>query len=139
MASCSRPGDGFVSMLRHPARGFTVIELIVVLAVVALLLSIIAPRYAQHVDRSRETVLRQNLTALRDAIDKFYGDRGRYPAELDELARERYLREVPVDPVTNRRDTWQVQAPRATERGSVYDVHSGAAGQASDGTLYASW
>jgi general secretion pathway protein G len=116
-----------------------VIELIVVLAVIGLLLGIIAPRYAKHVDRSRETVLRQNLAALRDSIDKFYADRGRYPTDLDELARERYVREVPVDPITDRRDSWQIQAPRTTGQGAVYEVHSGAAGQGSDGTPYASW
>ncbi|MFG6488766.1 type II secretion system protein [Roseateles sp. BYS78W] len=124
---------------QRPGRGFTVIELIVVLAVIGLLLSIVAPRYARHVDRSRETVLRQNLAAVRDAIDKFYADRGRYPADLDELARERYLREVPMDPITDRRDSWLVQAPRAPQQGGVFEVHSGAGGQASDGTPYASW
>lgn len=128
-----------MSKSRPHSRGFTVIELIVVLAAIGLLLSLIAPRYAQHVDRSRETVLRQNLVALRDAIDKFYADRGRYPSDLSELAAERYLREVPVDPLTDRRDSWRLLPPRAGEQGAVQDVHSGAPGQASDGTAYASW
>src|SRR6188472_1835633 len=98
-------------MARRRARGFTLIELLVVLAALALLLGLAVPRYIEHVDRARETVLRQNLAALRDAIDKFNADRGRYPADLAELARERYLREVPRDPVTDRSDTWVVAPP----------------------------
>jgi general secretion pathway protein G len=120
-------------------RGFTLIELLVVLAALALLLGIAVPRYVEHVDRARETVLRQNLAALRDAIDKFNADRGRYPAELAELARERYLREVPRDPMTDRADTWTVQPPPAGTAGQVFDVRSGAAGTARDGSPYAAW
>lgn len=119
--------------------GFTLIELLVVLAALALLLGIAVPRYVEHVDRARETVLRQNLAALRDAIDKFNADRGRYPAELAELARERYLREVPRDPLTDRRDTWVIVPPPQGSEGKVYDVHSGAPGQGQDGKPYATW
>jgi general secretion pathway protein G len=125
--------------VRRLLRGFTLIELLVVLAALALLLGIAVPRYVEHVDRARETVLRQNLAALRDAIDKFNADRGRYPAELAELARERYLREVPRDPMTDRADTWRVQAPPAGVAGQVFDVRSGAAGTARDGSPYAAW
>lgn len=120
-------------------QGFTLIELLVVLAALALLLGLAVPRYVEHVDRARETVLRQNLAALRDSIDKFNADRGRYPAELAELARERYLREVPRDPITDRSDTWVVLPPPQGAEGQVYDVHSGAAGQARDGRPYAAW
>lgn len=121
------------------ARGFTLIELLVVLAALALLLGLAVPRYVEHVERARETVLQQNLAALRDAIDKFNADRGRYPAELAELARERYLREVPRDPITERSDTWAVVPPPGGGTGQVYDVHSGAKGIARDGRPYASW
>jgi len=120
-------------------RGFTLIELLVVLAALALLLGLAVPRYIEHVDRARETVLRQNLAALRDSIDKFNADRGRYPAELAELAHERYLREVPRDPITDRSDTWVILPPPQGTDGQVYDVHSGAAGQARDGRPYAAW
>ena len=120
-------------------RGFTLIELLVVLAALALLLGIAVPRYVEHVDRARETVLRQNLAALRDAIDKFNADRGRYPADLAELARERYLREVPRDPLTDRSDSWIVVQPPQGAEGKVYDVHSGAPGQGRDGKPYATW
>lgn len=126
-------------MARARARGFTLIELLMVLAALAMLLGIAVPRYVEHVDRARETVLRQNLAALRDAIDKFNADRGRYPAELAELARERYLREVPRDPITDRADTWTVVAPPPGNAGQVYDVHSGAQGVARDGRPYAAW
>ena len=127
------------SLMSSRGRGFTLIELLVVLAALALLLGIAVPRDWEHVDRARETVLRQNLAALRDSIDKFNADRGRYPADLAELARERYLREVPRDPITDRSDTWvAVQPPQGAE-GAVYDVHSGAPGQGRDGKPYAAW
>jgi len=119
--------------------GFTLIELLVVLAALALLLGIAVPRYVEHVDRARETVLRQNLAVLRDAIDKFNADRGRYPADLAELARERYLREVPRDPLTDRSDSWIVVPPPQGAEGKVYDLHSGASGQGRDGKPYATW
>lgn len=119
-------------------RGFTVIELLVVLAVVALLISVAAPRYVAHLDRAQETVLRHNLRAIREALDKFYADRGRYPVDLQELVSARYLREMPEDPMTRRRDTWLVQRAQGQESG-VHEVRSGAAGRAHDGTDYASW
>lgn len=126
--------------MTHQSRsGFTLIELLVVLAVMALLLGVALPRYVAHVDRAREAVLRQNLLAMRDAIDKFYADRGRYPHELAELARERYLRQVPADPMTERSDTWIVAVPPAGTPGGVFDVHSGAPGTARDGKPYAAW
>ena len=130
---------GHSLMLSRWRRGFTLIELLVVLAALALLLGIAVPRYVEHVDRARETVLRQNLAALRDSIDKFNADRGRYPADLVELARERYLREVPRDPLTDRSDSWIVVQPPQGAEGAVYDVHSGAPGQGRDGKPYATW
>ena len=123
-------------------RGFTLIELLVVMAALGLLLSITAPRYAAHVDRSRETVLRHNLAGLREAIDKFYADRARYPRDLAELVNEQYLRQIPLDPVTDRTDSWVIVPPRGQPGGQqtgVFDVRSGAAGPARDGTAYAAW
>ena len=120
------------------APGFTLIELLVVMAALGLLLSIAAPRYAEHVDRAREVVLKQNLTGLRDAIDKYHADRARYPADLQDLVQQRYLRQVPLDPITDRTDTWVLIAP-AGQQGAVFDVRSGAPGQARDGSRYASW
>jgi type II secretion system protein G len=123
------------------ARGFTLIELIVVLAVVALLVTIAAPRYVASVERARETALRSSLAVMRQAIDQFAADRGRYPVSLDELAQGRYLREVPQDPITGRRDSWIALAPPEADAdaGGLWDVRSGAGGRARDGSLYADW
>ena len=125
-------------MRAQSSRGFTVIELLVVLAAIGLLLAIAAPRYVQHLDNARDVALKKNLHELRDAIDKFYGDQGRYPAALDELVTRRYLLAVPVDPVTQRSDSWVTVAP-ASQGAGVFEVHSGAKGQAGDGSAYATW
>lgn len=119
-------------------RGFSLLELLVVLAAIGLLLGIAAPRYFEHLDRSREAVLRQNLFALRDAIDKFHADRGRFPTDLAELVRERYLRAIPVDPITERTDTWKPVKPPDGQSDGVYDVRSGAMGVLRDGRPYQS-
>ena len=121
------------------ARGFTVIELLVVLAAIALLLSVAAPRYVQHLDTARDVALKENLHQMRDAIDKFYADQARYPATLDELVTRRYLRRLPADPVTQRSDSWVIVAPGNNAAGAVFDVRSGAQGQARDGSAYATW
>ncbi|MES2298127.1 MAG: prepilin-type N-terminal cleavage/methylation domain-containing protein [Pseudomonadota bacterium] len=120
-------------------RGFTLIELLIVMALISLLLSVAVPRYFGHVDKARETVLRQDLAQLRDAIDKYYGDIGRYPESLDELVTRKYLRKLPTDPFTERADSWIVVAPEKKESGNVFDVKSGASGLARDGSDYASW
>lgn len=122
--------------------GFTVIELLVVLAAIGLLLSIAAPRYVQHLDNAREVTLKEDLYQMRDAIDKFYADQGRYPSALEELVVRRYLRAVPVDPLTQRSDSWTVVGPGSaapTGSGAVFNVHSGAPGRSVDGSAYASW
>lgn len=119
--------------------GFTLIELLVVFTIIALLLTLALPRYFGSVDRSKETVLRENLNQMRDAISRYHADKGRYPESLDTLAAERYLRAVPLDPITESRQTWQVLAPPDTQRSGIYDVRSGAPGQAQDGTEYAQW
>lgn len=119
--------------------GFTLIELLVVMAVIGLLLSLAAPRYFGSVDLAREAALRQDLAVMRDAIDKHFADTGRYPASLDELATRRYLRRVPVDPMTERADSWVIVPPADGTLGAVYDVASGASGTARDGSAYAGW
>lgn len=120
------------------ASGFTLIELMVVMAAVGLLLAVAAPRYIEHVDRARETALRHNLAGLREAIDKFYADKFRYPKDLQELVVERYLRAVPVDPMTERSDSWLPVRPLSQAEG-VFDVRSGAPGKARDGISFAAW
>lgn len=126
-------------MLKQVKHGFTLVELMVVMAIIALLLALAMPRYFNHLERSRETVLKQDLAVMRDAIDKYHGDRGHYPDSLEELVSARYLRMLPVDPITERPDTWQVVAPSGGEAGAVYDIKSGAPGTARDGSTYADW
>jgi general secretion pathway protein G len=118
------------------ARGFTLIELLVVLAIIGGLLALAAPRYLHRVDLAKETVLISDLATMRDAVDKFFGDTGRYPASLDELVERRYLRRIPPDPITESTDSWVVVAPPAPDQGAVYDVKSGAPGKTIDGRLY---
>lgn len=118
------------------ARGFTLIELLVVLAILGGLLALAAPRYLHRVDLAKETVLISDLATMRDAVDKFFGDTGRYPASLDELVARRYLRRIPPDPITESTDSWVVVAPPAPDQGAVYDVKSGAPGKTIDGRLY---
>jgi general secretion pathway protein G len=132
--SSSRAADAGV-------RGFTLIELIVVFAILALLVSIAAPRYFAHVDRAKEAALRQDLSVMRDAIDKFYGDKGRYPSDLAEMVSQRYMRAIPVDPITESAGTWVTVPPPsdAQVKGEVYDVKSGAEGKAGDGSEYREW
>ena len=126
-------------MLKRIKRGFTLVELMVVMAIIALLLSLAVPRYFNHLERSRETILKEDLAVMRDAIDKYHGDRGRYPDSLDDLVSTRYLRALPVDPITDRADTWQIVAPPDGDAGAMYDIKSGAPGTAHDGSAYASW
>ena len=105
---------------RRRRTGFTLIELLVVMAIVATLLAIAAPRYFDHLDRAREASVRQSLAVMRDAIDKFKGDTGSYPRNLEELAEKRYLRAIPVDPLTDSAQTWiEVPAPSSVLRRSA--------------------
>ncbi len=121
------------------ARGFTLIELLVVLAIVSTLLLLVAPRYFQSVDQAREAVLRDNLRTVRDVIDKFHADNGRYPEALDELVEKKYLRALPVDPITESTATWQLVPVPEGYKGTVSSIRSGATGAAADGTKFADW
>ena len=120
-------------------RGFTLIELLVVLAIIATLLTIALPRYFGSIDKSKEAVLRENLFLMREAIGRYYADRGRYPETLDALAADKYLRKVPLDPITDSATTWVVVPPEDPQKLGVYDVRSGAPGKAIDGTEYTQW
>jgi general secretion pathway protein G len=119
--------------------GFTLIELLVVLTIVGVLLTLAVPRYFLNVDRSKEAVLKENLFQLRDAISRYHADRGRYPQTLEALAADRYLRRVPLDPITDSPASWMLIAPQNGQQGGVYDVRSGALGRGLDGTEYAQW
>ncbi|HRD92257.1 MAG TPA: type II secretion system protein [Accumulibacter sp.] len=119
-------------------RGFTLIELLVVLSIIALLLTLAVPRYFHSIEVSKEAVLRENLHLVRETIDKFYGDKGRYPDSLDELVSEKYLRSLPYDPITGSTSTWTLIAPATADAtGGVYDLKSGAPGATRDGKPFA--
>jgi general secretion pathway protein G len=118
-------------------RGFTLIELMVVMAIIAMLVTLAMPRYVHSLDKARDAVMRHDLRAMRDAIDQFVSDRNRYPVSLSELVEQRYLRELPHDPVTDSSATWVLVPPPDSALGEgVYDVRSGAIGTSHDGVSY---
>jgi len=119
------------------SRGFTLIELLVVMVIIASLLAIAVPRYFHSLDHSKEVVLLQDLAVMRDALDQYFEDRGRYPETLVQLSEDRYIRKVPVDPITKSADTWTVTNRDTEGLSGIYDVHSGAEGLSSDGTPFA--
>ena len=119
--------------------GFTLIELLVVMSIIAVLLTIAVPRYFKALERSRETVLRQDLSVMREAIDKHLGDFGQYPDSLAALVERHYIRAVPVDPMTKAADSWQVVVSEDADHPGIRDVHSGAEDTGSDGKPYKEW
>lgn len=123
----------------HPRNGFTLIELLVAMTIIALLLSIVAPRYFNNVSKTEETILKQDLSLMREALDKYHADMGRYPDTLEDLVSKRYFRKIPVDPITQSSATWILVPPASTEKGAIFDVKSGAPGNGKDGTAYADW
>jgi general secretion pathway protein G len=120
-------------------RGFTLIELLVVMAIIGTLLAIAVPRYFRALAHARETVLREDLTILREAIDKYYADLNEYPDTLTALVDKHYVRSVPVDPFTKVSDSWTLIQSEDPDHAGIRDLHSGAADAASDGTPLASW
>lgn len=120
-------------------RGFTLIELLVTMTIIAVLLTLAVPRYFGHVTRTKEVVLRENLHLMRDAIDKYYGDNGRYPDALADLVKRNYLRRIPPDPITDSDTSWITVPPADPGKGRVGDVRSGAEGKGLDGSAYRSW
>lgn len=120
------------------SQAFTLIELMIVMAIVATLISIVMPRYFEGLRRSEEAVLKHDLKEMRDAIDHYYQDKNAYPASLEVLVVERYIKFIPEDPITNSKESWMVVMP-PDRSSSVYDVHSGSGELASDGTPYSSW
>ncbi len=115
------------------ARGFTLIELLVVLAIVALMLMLAVPRYFPSIDASKEKILAENLRNVRETIDHYYGDTGRFPDSLEQLVEKKYLRALPIDPVTDSSTTWIVVPPEDGTKGGVADIKSGAPGSDRDG------
>ncbi len=121
------------------SRGYTLIELLVVMVIISLLLTLAAPRYFGHVDKAKEDILREDLYLMRDAIDKYFMDRERYPDELEDLVAHKYLRAIPLDPYTGSRATWVVEEPGDGSLGTVFNVKSPARGKGRDGTDIKDW
>ena len=126
-------------MVTMKTKGFTLIELLVVLGIVALMLTLAVPRYFPSIDKSKEVVLADNLRNVRNVIDQYYGDTGRYPDTLEQLVEKKYLRALPVDPVTDSETTWIIVAPEDGAKGGVYNINSGAPGNDRSGKPYADW
>ena len=139
-------------MQRSSENGFTLLELIIVIAVIGILATIAMPALKQVPIRANEAVLKTNLHTMRDVIDQHYGDKGKYPTSLEALVEAGYLKKVPTDPITKRSDTWvlvyEEEDPEnpgpETDRGEdgqpgITDVHSGALGNSLDGTPYSEW
>ncbi|WP_020167595.1 MULTISPECIES: prepilin-type N-terminal cleavage/methylation domain-containing protein [Methylotenera] len=119
--------------------GFTLVEMLVVLAILALLLTLAAPKYFSSIDRAKDAALKQDLTTVRESLDKFYADTGQYPKTLDDLVDKKYIRKLPFDPITNSSVTWLITPPEPPLEGDIADIHSGAVGLAQDGSQYADW
>jgi general secretion pathway protein G len=129
---------------RSAAAGFTLIELLVVISLIILLSAIAFATYKDSVQRGREAVLHEDLYRMRDAIDQYYADKGKYPASLDDLVSTGYMRKVPADPITKSDTTWQTvpaepDPNNPTAEAGIYDVKSGADATALDGTKYSEW
>ena len=119
-------------------QGFSLVELLVVLAILALLLTLAVPRYFSSIDRAKESALIEDLSTLRESIDKFYGDIGQYPESLSKLVEQKYIRKIPIDPITEKSTTWILLEAEPPLSG-VFDVHSGAETLAKNGTKYSEW
>lgn len=129
-----------MAQAKTPRGGFTLIELLIVLTLLALIASIVTPIVASSILRAKEAALKENLFVMRKAIDDYYADTGKYPGELQELAEKRYVRKIPVDPLTGRDDTWiLVRDEGEGEENGIIDVRSGSEDKSADGQAYKDW
>jgi len=126
-------------------RGFTLIELVLAIAILAMLGTIAAATHKTHAQKARETVLRHNLQHMRMVLDQYNNDKGNYPPSVDILVDEGYLREIPIDPITKNRDSWQIifeddySDQDSSYEPGIFDIKSGSQAKALDGTWYHEW
>ena len=124
--------------------GFTLIELLIVMAIIGILASIAALQLRKTPLQAKEAALKHNLFVMRDVIDQYFADKGKYPESLETLVEEGYIRKIPNDPITESDSTWTVEFSEASDddpdaTGGVIDVHSGAPDTALDGSSYSEW
>jgi general secretion pathway protein G len=133
-----------IRVKRDGEGGFTLVELIIVMAIIALLSAIAVPSFVRQVQKAKEAALKEDLHTMRTAIDSYTIDKQAAPQSLDDLVQAGYLRTVPIDPMTSRNDTWITgQSDTLTDinetQGGMDDVHSGSQGVSSEGTTYNTW
>jgi len=127
------------------SRGFTLIEMLIVMSLILILVSVALPAYQQSIWRARESVLKQNLFALRSVISQYTLDKQKAPQSLEDLVTAGYFKQIPNDPMTGRSDTWTVEEETDTimtvnqQEPGIYDVHSGSSAIGTDGTAYNTW
>jgi general secretion pathway protein G len=127
------------------SRGFTLIEMLIVISLITILVSVALPAYNQSIWRARESVLKQNLFAIRSVISQYTLDKQKAPQSLEDLVSAGYFKQIPNDPMTSRNDTWTVEEETDTimtadqQEPGIYDVHSGSTATGSDGTAYNTW
>jgi len=129
----------YINGLYKKSNGFTLVELLVVLSILALLLTLAVPKYFTSIDKAKDATLKQDLNTLRESLDKYYADNGQYPKTLDDLVEHKYIRKLPIDPITEKNNTWIFTPPEPPLEGDIYDIHSGSKGMAKDGTRYEDW
>jgi general secretion pathway protein G len=128
-----------IMMTTRRVRGFSLIELIVALAILATILAVAVPRYFNNIQTAQENVLHEDLYVMRSAIDHYFSDKSLYPNALADLVTQNYLRAIPIDPFTQSSNSWTLVAPTDPTLGAVYDVHSGSPNKAKNGTWLAAW
>jgi len=130
--------------VRDARNGFTLVELLIVIALISILAAMGVVQYRNSVQSTKEAVLKTDLFRMRDAIDQYYADKNKYPASLDTLVSDGYMRKIPEDPITKSSDTWQTVAAEAdpanpSSEPGIYDVKSGASGTSIEGSAYSDW